>query len=795
MVAGGLVEAVERLLEGGRGRLGAAALRGALVDLHEFWLSRAAAAAGAGVTGSLPDGVALVAVGGLGRRELVPFSDLDLVLLHNGHPEIGGIADALWYPLWDARIGLDHSVRTPAEALKVASADLRTATGLLDGRLVAGDAALASRLVAAARDQWRRTARRRVPELVASTRERWHRSGEIAQSSEPDLKHGRGGLRDLGLLDAFAVAQLADRPGEELTAARELLLDVRTDLRRTVRRGRDVLGAEDAAVVASELDFGDRFALARRLSGAGRAVAYAVDVAFRTADQPKGRFGRKPRRSPCGEGVVLHGDEVALARDAVPARDPGLLLRVGVASARTGTPIAHGTLRTLADSAPELRAPWPEAARRALTELLGAGAGLVEAVEALDRTGLWSRLLPEWGAVRDLPPREPVHAWTVDRHLVQTCVEAAGLTDTVARPDLLLLGALLHDIGKGREEDHSTLGAEIAEHVAVRIGLSERDVEILVGLVRHHLLLPVTATRRDISEPETVERVAKTIGGDPVLLELLHALAKADSLATGPGVWTHWKAGLVAELVSRTRTLLTGRSLPQPDAVDAARRELVAEAVSTGRGQVTVATDRRQDRAVTVVFAVPAGAELLTPAAGVLALNSLEVHTATLHAVTPDGHEPHGHGAGGTDSGRFAGGRVGVFTASPRFGTPPDPALLRDQFARAVSGGLALADKLAEKERAYGRVAAGPVSPKVLWFDDEAAGPETVVVELRAVDRIALLHRVAGALRRCDAEVRWAKAETLGDRVVDAFAITPRTGTLDAVWRERLEQGLLAAAG
>ncbi|MBB3052146.1 [protein-PII] uridylyltransferase [Prauserella isguenensis] len=775
MVVGGLVEAAERLLEGRHGRLGATALRAALVDLYEFWLSKAVAAAGADASGVLPDGVALVAVGGLGRRELVPFSDLDLILIHNGHPNIGEIADALWYPLWDARIGLDHSVRTPSEALKVASEDLRTAMGLLDGRLIAGDADLASRLVGAARDQWRRTARKRVPELFEYTRERWRRSGEIAQSSEPDLKHGRGGLRDLVVLDAFAAAQLADRPGEELTAARELLLDVRTDLRRTARRSRDVLSAEDAAVVASELDLGDRFALARRLSGAGRTVAYAVDVALRAADPPKGRFGRRPSRSPLDDGVVLHSGEVALARDAVPARDPGLLLRVAAASARTGNPISHGTLRTLADAAPELRAPWPESARRALTELLGAGDGLVDAVEALDRTGLWARLLPEWGAVRDLPPRAPVHAWTVDRHLVEACVEAAGLTDTVARPDLLLLGTLLHDIGKGRRADHSELGAEIAGHVAVRIGLSERDTNLVVGMARHHLLLPDTATRRDISEPETVERVAKTIDGDPLLLDLLHALAKADSRATGPGVWTHWKAGLVAELVSRTRTLLAGRPLPEPEAVDATQRELVAEAVRATRGQVTVTPSRPRGEVTTVVFAAPAGAELLTPAAGVLALNSLEVHTATLRT--------------------HAGGRVGVFTASPRFGTPPDPALLRDQFARAVAGRLALAQKLAEKERAYAGAPAGPVSPKVLWFDDETAGAETVVVELRAMDRIALLHRVAGALRRSDAEVRWAKVETLGDRVVDSFAVGPRTGTLDAAWRGRLEQALLAAAG
>ncbi|NKQ56429.1 [protein-PII] uridylyltransferase [Amycolatopsis sp. K13G38] len=770
MVLGGeLAKAANRLLEGRHGRLGASALRAALVDLYEFWLSKAAAAAG---VDTADPGVALVAVGGLGRRELVPFSDLDLVLLHNQNGGVAEIADALWYPLWDARIGLDHAVRTPAEALQVASEDLRTAIGLLDARHISGDAELARRLTSAARDQWRRTARKRLPELAESTRKRWQRSGEIAQSAEPDLKYGKGGLRDLGILDALAVAQLTDRPGEELREAKELLLDVRTEMRRELRRDRDILGAADAELVAAELGFGDRFTLARKLAGAGRAVSYAVEVALRsTVEQPRGRFGRRPSRTPLDEGVVLHGNEVALARDAVPAKDPALLLRVAAASARTGVPISHGTLRTLADSAPELRTPWPSDARDALTGLLGAGEGLIDAVEALDRTGLWARLFPEWGAIRDLPPRSPVHAWTVDRHLVQTCVEAAKLTTTVSRPDLLLLGALLHDIGKGRDTDHSELGAAISVEVARRIGLSESDAATVSSLVRHHLLLPDTATRRDIEDPATVNRVTKTADNDVVLLELLHALTEADSLATGPGMWSDWKAGLVENLVARCRQVMQGKGFSPPQQLDAEQRELIAKAARSGRGEVLITSDGNM---ATVVLAVPARAELLAPAAGVLALHSLEVHTATLR----------GHGDG----------RAGIFTASPKFGSLPDSGLLREQFARAVAGGLALDAKLAAKERDYQAPVRVVAKPKVLWFDDETSGPNTVVLELRAMDRIGLLYRVAGALQSCDADVRWAKVATLGGAVVDSFAVAPRGGKVDQAWRHRVEQAVLAAA-
>jgi len=772
VVVGELVAAAERLLGGKQGRLGASALRAALVDLYEFWLGKGAAAAG---VDSEHPGVALVAVGGLGRRELVPYSDLDLLLVHVGKAdkaEIDRIADALWYPLWDAKVGLDHSVRTPAQALSVARTDLRTQLGLLDARHIAGDEALSAELASTAREQWQRTARKRVGELAESVRERWRRSGEIAQSAEPDLKHSGGGLRDIGLLDALAAAQLVDRPDDELVQAKRLLLDVRTELRLELRRDRDVLGVAEAEKVAGDLGFADRFALARELSAGARAVRYAVDVALRSTADSKRGFGLRLSRKPLGEGVVLHGSEVGLARGAEPGKDPALLLRVASASARTGKSITHGALRTLADSAPELRPPWPADARQELIALLGAGEGLIEAVEALDNTGLWARLFPEWGAVRDLPPREPVHRWTVDRHLVQACVEASALTTTVSRPDLLVLGALLHDIGKGRDADHSVLGAKIANQVARRLGLPDADVELITAMVRHHLLLPHTATRRDIAERETVQRVVDTIGDSPVLLELLHALCKADSLATGPGVWTDWKASLIGELVGRCREVMHGNGFVKPEPLDEAQRTLAEKARASGKPEVLVSSE---GSVATVTVAAPAGVQLLAPAAGALALQSLAVGAASLH--------------------EHAGVRVGLFHASPRFGTPPDPALLREKVARAVSGQLALGEQLASKERDYGDLVHPPAAPAVLWFDDETEGSDTVLLELRAADRIGLLYRVAAALRSCDADVQWARVSTLGASCVDAFALRPpSSGPADVAWRRAVERAVLAAA-
>jgi [protein-PII] uridylyltransferase len=786
--AADLVLARDRLLGRGAphqaGRLGPDVLREALTDLHEFWLTVHAAHAGIGADTT---GIALVAVGGLGRRELVPYSDLDLVLVYEGkrNGRIEKVAEQLWYPLWNSGVGLDHSVRTVSEALDVAATDLRTAMGLLDARHLAGDTALAQQLAEAARDAWRTGVRRRVDDLVDSARARWQRSGEVAHWVEPDLKYGRGGLRDLAMLDALALAQLVDRPSGEVAQARRLLLDTRTELRRIAGRPRDVLMPQDGDEIATVLGMTDRFTLARALSGAGRTVAYALDVALRAIQPARqsrkvlGVLRRQPQRRPLAEGVVMNGDEVTLARDVDPSKDPALLLRVAAAAARTGRPIAPGALARLGESAPEPRAPWPDEVRQELVSLLGAGEGLIDVIESLDRTGLWARLFPEWGAVRDLPPRDAAHVWTVDRHLVQATANAAKLVTRVSRPDLLLIGAVLHDLGKGREQDHSIVGAALATQVGQRLGLASADVATLSAMVRHHLLIPHTATRRNIEDEATVRRVVETLDGDPVLLELLHALAEVDSLATGPGVWSDWKASLVADLVGRCRRLMAGEKHEEPVPLSAEQRALAETVAASGRPDIIVSSPA--DRAfATITLVAPDRPGLLSRAAGVLALHSLSVHAGELHS--------------------HAGVAVDVFTVSPRFGSLPDAGLLREQFSRAISGSLRLAEKLAAKERDYASELDDPPVPRVLWFADEADGgveSKDVVLELRTADRLGLLHSVAEALERSGADILWARAMQVGGTAISSFSLastSPANGDTNSEdWRREIERAVLAA--
>jgi [protein-PII] uridylyltransferase len=786
-----LAAASAQLLTGGSRHLDSAALREALLDLHEFWLTTKASEIGVTAT----SGFAIVATGGLGRGELLPYSDLDLMLLHDNMPTevVSQVADLLWYPLWDANIRIDHSVRTVPGALKVAGEDISAGLAMLEVRHIAGDSDLSSLLIGGARRQWRTGISSRFQELVEHTRARWERSGQIAHRAEPDLKCGRGGLRDVQLLNALAIAQLADvypsrslaSPTETLGEAHLALLNVRTELHRASGRGRELLLAQHADEIGAALRIGDRFDLARMLSDAARTISFYVDAGLRTAANalPKRGFAafRRPVRRPLDEGVIEFAGEVILARDARPERDPGLILRVAAASASTGLPMAASTLARLVETAPELRTPWPRQALKDLLVMLAAGPAVVATIEALDRTGLWGRLFPEWGAVRDLPPRDVVHIWTVDRHLVETVARASAFTTRVSRPDLLVLGALVHDIGKGRGGDHSVIGGELATQIGTRLGLWPSDIDVLSEIVRHHLLLPHTATRRDLQDPKTIESVVAALDGDPVLLELLAVLAEADSLATGPGVWGDWKASLIGDLVRRCRLVMAGEPLPQPDPIDPRYLSLASDA-----GVHVELTPGDSPHIFNVSMIAPDRRGLLSKAAGVLALNSLRVHSASVN-----GHE---------------GSAINTFVVSPHFGAPPAAELLRQQFMLALDGELDVLASLDKRDRdaaQHGTTRAGEVPdavpinhatapPRVLWSD--GAEPGELVVQIRTSDRAGLLARLTAVFERDGVDIAWAKVTTMGSSVVDVFDIVvPALASGDdSSLRDELEHDLYA---
>jgi [protein-PII] uridylyltransferase len=716
------------------------------------------------------DGLALVAVGSLGRRELPPYGDLDLVLVHEGRPEIAAIADALWYPIWDAGVRLDHSVRSVAEAVAVASSDVKAGLGLLDVRLVAGDADLAARLRTATLASWRQTASKLLPQLRDLRRERARQLGELAFLLEPDVKEAYGGLREGQVLRAIAAAQLGDEPGAELESAYSLLLDVRDELRRRTGRAHDVLVRQEQRPVADALGLADEDTLLREVSLAGRRLAFVADETWRRVEaalvrRPRGRY-RRVRREPLAEGVVRQGDEVVLARDARPAADAGLLLRAAAAAARADLLLSPYTLKVLAVHSPPMPEPWPAEVRWSFLRLLASGRAAVPLLEQLDQEGLLSRLIPEWDRVRSLPQRHPWHRFTVDRHLVEAAAAAAELTRDVDRPDLLLVAALLHDIGKGWPGDHSEVGEPIAAGIGERMGFSPPDVATLAVLVRHHLLLPATATRRDIDDPATVDRVAATIGNDPAVLHLLHALAQADGAATSTSAWSPWKAHLVAALVARVQAHLGGGPMPEPEPVLHPTEPQVTGAVTVGIEDVA---DGQQ-----VTIGAPDRSGLLSTCAGVLALNQLDVRAAKMSVE--DGYV------------------TGVFAVRPRFGRAPVPEILADAMRAALEGTLPLAERLRQREADYREDAARWAPPRISWHNGEVTGASTGIVEVRAGDRAGLLYRLTAAITGEGLDVTSARIETLGADAVDSFYVANPSGSpVDPDQRQRVDAALVAA--
>ncbi|MEJ7583276.1 MAG: HD domain-containing protein [Acidimicrobiales bacterium] len=443
-------------------------------------------------------GVSLVAVGGYGRGELCPQSDLDVMLLHRNRPDIVDAAERLWYPVWDEGVKLGHAVRTPKEALGLASEDLDTATSLLELRHVAGDPELTEALAKGAVEGWRKRGRRWLGRLSDSVEARHATTPEVAFHLEPDLKSGRGGLRDVHALrwatETGRVVLDGDRaPVDE---GYETLLAVRVALHRLAPRSTDLLTLQDQDAVAAELGL-DADQLMAAVASAGRAIAWRSDETWhRTRSMLAGR-GRglslaRPERS-IGPGLMLVDDEVHLAADADLGIDPALVLRAGAEAARRGVRIARSGLDRMATETTAFTEPWPDGALSALVDLLLAGHGAMGVIEALDQVGVWTLVLPEWAPLRSRPQRNAYHRFTVDRHLCECAANAAGLIDRVRRADLLVLGALFHDIGKNGTGDHTDVGIELVGAIGPRLGLPPEDVTTLVAMVRHHLLLPDVA--------------------------------------------------------------------------------------------------------------------------------------------------------------------------------------------------------------------------------------------------------------------------------------------------------------
>jgi [protein-PII] uridylyltransferase len=687
-------------------------------------------------TGCPETGVALVAVGGYGRGELAPYSDLDVVLVHDAAVPVGDWAGQIWYPLWDSGANIDHSVRTVAEVLAQCEADLRVANGMLDVRHLAGDPNLTLRLRSAVLTQWRRDARTRLGELHKLVSERGRITGELAHASVPDLKESVGGLRDATVLKALVASWLVDVP-HDLERCRRQLLDVRDALHAVAGRATDRVVPEYWGDLAELLGLPDANAAQRHTRGIARRITHLSRLAWRRAEavqrRPSPSAPRRPRLETVAPGVAISYEEVVLDRGARPGSDPLLLLRAAAEAAERDLVLAPTTAARLAREGVPLTDPWPPGARDLFVRLLAAGPGLLGVWETLDETGALDTLLPEWERVRLLPHASVVHRFTVDRHLVEACIEASALIRRVARPDVLMVAALLHDIGKGQLTEHCVAGEPVAREIARRIGFDDREVELVGNLVRWHLLLPETATTRDPDDPATVRLVMDRVG-DREELELLAALTEADARATSDKAWTRWREGLVRTLVRRAAAGLADEVPPEEHTTEIE----LPERIRRDPTAVSVVAEEGPDGTrVTVVAADRVG--LLADAAGMFAL-----HRASIRA------------ARAWTQGGFG---VSVWDLAE---SDLDDVLLRQRLEAIIERRIDVRERVS-------RGTPVTLDPSVAVRPE--ASPSATVIEVRSSDRPGLIHVVCAALAALDISVRSAHVSTLGPAAVDVFYV------------------------
>jgi [protein-PII] uridylyltransferase len=751
---------------------------------------------------SAREGWALVALGSYARRELCPGSDVDVMLLYAGGRRYRALVDdaaRLWYPLWDEGFVLGHSARTVKEALSLADGDLDALTSLLDTRVVAGSMELAQDLVTRVHALAPKRRGMLVNSLADGAALRLERPGAIAEMLAPNLKEGGGGLRDIQApgwvgwalapgtapapdpsdpavgggagwaigVDAL-VAQGYLREGDRarLRDARDVLLDARVALHRVTGGRSDQLTLQDQDAVAALVGATDADAHVRAIGAAARSVVWITsDMWSRLRSSERGPSGRVTGERRIDDAVVVRDGRVALGAGA--AIDTAAVLALAARGAELRVPFDRDTLDRIATLE---RVVWTSAARDDFIALLRAGRGAVPVFEALDHVDLLVRLLPEWEHVRARPQRNAYHRFTVDRHSLEAVAECAAVLDPDdpagsgfdgdvarrARADVLLLAALLHDMGKGLPGDHSVTGVEVARSVAGRIGLDREGTEELAWLVRHHLLLADTATRRDLSDESTIVRFGRTVGSTE-RLDLLYVLTVGDSRATGPAAWSTSKASLVRELFSKTDALLEEGVL-RMDVGTSALLDQYAELLA-GR-DVAVEWTELDDATLRCVVVAPDRTGLLATVAGTLAILGFDIASA----------------AGVT---RQDGMALEMFTGAHRFGrlsTSEERESASETLLSALAGELRVDEQLRERARRYRPAPTRPEQRDVEVTIDSDASAVATIVEVHAPDDVGLLARVAEVFADLGLDVTQAIVSTSGDRVVDVFYLRDAEG-------------------
>ncbi len=747
--------------------------------------------------------LSLIAVGGYGRRVLAPFSDLDLLFLRpwKTTPRTESVAEFVLYVLWDLGLKVGTAVRSMSEGLALAKSDMTIRTTLLEARHLAGDEALSDEFLGKFRKEVAKADPRSfITAKLEERNARHEKTGAVRYRVEPNVKDGKGGLRDLNTLFWIARALAPDSPLgarvlDDLLTPRErrlfeeafdFLWRVRAHLHLIAGRATEILTFDLQLEVARRMGWRDRgdemaverfmrryFVVAREVGGLTRAMSAKLEADRQKTAMGLSRLLPRRRRKLGVEGFVDDRGRLSVASPGVFEEDPPRLLEIfrlaDVEDMDLHPDALSAVNRSLGLVTPRLRRD--PRATRAFLDIIAHGQRPYRVLSLMNETGLLGRFLPEWGRIVGQTQFNMYHAYTVDEHTLQ----AIGIINDIHRGKLktehplageiihmisdreaLNLAMLLHDVGKGGDRGQLEDGAIAARRACERLGVDPRRIELITWLVRNHLVLSDYAQKRDLSDPATVEAFAELVG-DPDRLRMLLVLTVADIRAVGPGVWNGWKGQLMRELYERTEARFKGE-----DAEGAAPPDhpsLVARALTDGAAAGALPADKTAPSPATeVIVAARDRPGLFAALAGAMAQAGADVTGARVTT-------------------RDDGIALDVFQVQDGAGLPygkAEPRRLKLLLEALEKAALKAGPPPIPTAPITTRKVAFEVAPVVMI--DNGASETATVIEVAGPDRPGLLAALAAALTELGLSIRSAHVASFGERAVDSFYVTDGRG-------------------
>ena len=803
--------------------------------------------------GAAPAPLVLVALGGYGRGELHPLSDLDLMVIYDGEmgPYVQRVTQGLLYALWDLGLQVGHAVRSLPDCLAMARTDFPSRTSMQQARFLVGDRRLFNRFrKVLAENVYQKDFAQFLETTLAERDQRYRKFGGSPYIGEPNVKESAGGLRDIHEAMWLASTKFGTRTLRELRDKRLItdreqkttdealtfLWRVRNELHFLSGHRNDVLSrdvqpqiaknfgyAADEVSLAVEKFMRDYYLHARVIHRVSRRLI----ARCRETLAHRGAVQRRLRQEALADGLIVIDEKIHLAHPDGRAfrEDPTRLMKVFWHCHRLGFELGVDVERAVEDALDLADESFRRSAdvRDLFLSICRSWGRVATTCREMHELGFLGRYLPEWGALTCLVQYDVYHKFTVDQHslLALEHLEAlapgqsdeegiARVVNDVERPDLLMLGMLLHDIGKGRGHGHVAKGIPLVEALTARLALPADDADKVVFLVAHHLTMSHTAQRRDIDDPKTVEALAE-VCRTPERLRMLYLLTSADMRAVGPGVMTGWQAQILGELYSRTFVRLTGGQveLPSRDAVtarvwEAMRREGSRSAVTahlamlSDRYLATTSPQRiachlrlverlEEDTVATELFHHPDldSSELVIAARDVPGLFSLIAGTLAAHGINILSAQIHT---------RADGIAIDTFQVNDPLGEPvTEEARWRRTVdaLRKVIVGEETVDALLAKRRTGRPPGEAVVGPPKISVDNRLSDSHTVV-EVKCGDRVGLLYAITRTLSALGHDIGSARIATEIDQAYDTFYVTDRRGRRieDAAAMTRLREAL-----